>query len=180
MTDKCERSVFTKPRIVARTKCPLTCSASSCSRATPSARAYSWLVCWCQALSASSLVSGTSRYFLASLVNVGYSFFLALHQAREFLSASKGSIWWWFGHVWRIEKEKAKWKFNVKMFTLFDVKMIQICTFPAAPSTERVLSLAERVPYSRYSINLRLFNWRVPGLVITDHQYMRIKVASRL
>ena len=44
MTDKCKCLVFTKPsyfsRIVARTKCPLTCSASSCSRATPSTRTY--------------------------------------------------------------------------------------------------------------------------------------------
>ena len=47
---------------------------------------------------------------------------------------------------------------------VFDVKMIQIWTFPAAPSTERVPSLAERVAYLRYSINLRLFNWRVPAL----------------
>ena len=51
------------------------------------------------------------------------------------------------------------------MFTLFDVEMIKICTCPAAPITERVLSLAERVAYSRYSINLRLLNWRVPGLL---------------
>ena len=58
-----------------------------------------------------------------------------------------------------------KWKFNVEMFTLFDVKMIQIWTFPAAPSTERVPSLAERVAYLRYSINLPLFNWRVPALI---------------
>ena len=48
---------------------------------------------------------------------------------------------------------------------VFDVKMIQIWTFPAAPSTERVPSLAERVAYLRYSINLWLFNWRVPALV---------------
>ena len=51
------------------------------------------------------------------------------------------------------------------MFTLFAVKMIQIWTFPAAPSTERVPSLAEWVAYLRYSINLRLFNWRVPALL---------------
>ena len=43
--------------------------------------------------------------------------------------------------------------------------MIQIWTFPAAPSTKRVQSLAERVAYSRYSINLPLFNWRVKALV---------------
>ena len=49
-------------------------------------------------------------------------------------------------------------------FTLFDVKMIQISTFPAAPSTERVPSLAERVASLRYSINLRFLNNRVPAL----------------
>ena len=43
-------------------------------------------------------------------------------------------------------------------------KMIQISTFPAAPSTERVPSLAERVASLRYSINLQLLNNRVPGL----------------
>ena len=47
---------------------------------------------------------------------------------------------------------------------MFDVNIIQIWTFPAAPSTERVPSLAERVAYLRYSINLRLLNWRVPAL----------------
>ena len=50
-------------------------------------------------------------------------------------------------------------------FTPFDVKMIQISTFPAAPSTERVPSLAERVASLRYSINLQLLNNRVPGLI---------------
>ena len=44
------------------------------------------------------------------------------------------------------------------MFTLFDVKIIQIWTFPPAPSTERVPSLPEQVGY------VRLFNWRVPAL----------------
>ena len=53
-------------------------------------------------------------------------------------------------------------------FTPFDVKMIQISTFPAAPSTERVPSLAERVASLRYSINLQLLNNRVPGLIITQ------------
>ena len=33
------------------------------------------------------------------------------------------------------------------------------------PSTERVPSLAQRVAYLRYLINLRLFNWRVPALI---------------
>ena len=37
---------------------------------------------------------------------------------------------------------------------VLDVKMIQNWTFPAALSTERVLCLAERVAYLRYSINL--------------------------
>ena len=50
-------------------------------------------------------------------------------------------------------------------FTPFDVKVIQISTFPAAPSTERVPSLAERVASLRYSINLQLLNNRVPGLL---------------
>ena len=52
-------------------------------------------------------------------------------------------------------------------FTPFDVKMIQISTFPAALSTERVPSLAERVASLRYSINLQLLNNRVPGLILT-------------
>ena len=51
-------------------------------------------------------------------------------------------------------------------FTLFDVRMIQISTFPAAPSTERVPSLAERVASLRYSINLRFLNNRVPALLV--------------
>ena len=50
-------------------------------------------------------------------------------------------------------------------FTLFDVRMIQISTFPVAPSTERVPSLAERVASLRYSINLQLLNNRVPALL---------------
>ena len=57
------------------------------------------------------------------------------------------------------------------MFTLYDVKMIQTLTFPAAPSTERVPSLAERVAYLRHPINLRLFNWRVPALVMTHLRF---------
>ena len=43
-------------------------------------------------LSTCVLVPGTHRYFLASLGTVGYSSFLALHQSREFLSASKGTF----------------------------------------------------------------------------------------
>ena len=75
---------------------------------------------------------------------------------------------WLYLEDWKEKiREKAKWKFNVKMFTLLDVKMIQICTFPAALSTERVLSLAEWVAYLIYSINLRLFNWRVSTLLFT-------------
>ena len=145
MTGKC--SAFTKPsylsRIVAGKQSPLTCSASSCSGATQSTK------------HPLSLCAG------ASLANVRYSSFLALH---------KGIIWWWLGCVWRIEKRKIrereqKWKFDVETPTLFAVKMIQIWTFQAAPSTERVPSLAEQVAYLKYSINLRLFNWRVPALV---------------
>ena len=56
-------------------------------------------------------------------------------------------------------------------FTPFDVKMIQISTFPAAPSTERVPSLAERVASLRCSINLQLLNNRVPGLLLTLHDH---------
>ena len=77
-----------------------------------------------------------------------------------------------FGYLWRVEQEKSdrkqKWKLNVEIFTLYDVKIIPIWTFLADPSTERVLSLAERVAYLRYPINLRLFNWRVPALGITQ------------
>ena len=51
---------------------------------------------------------------------------------------------------------------------VFDVKMFQIWTFPSAPSTERVPSLAEWVAYLRYLINLRLFDLRVPGLVCSQ------------
>ena len=46
----------------------------------------------------------------------------------------------------------------LKIFTLFDVKMIQIWSFPADRS-------AERVAFLRHPINLRLFNWRVPALL---------------
>ena len=61
-------------------------------------------------------------------------------------------------------------------FTPFDVKMIQISTFPAAPSTERVPSLAERVASLRYSINLQLLNNRVPGLLNTNLRKEFLKV----
>ena len=63
------------------------------------------------------------------------------------------------------------------MLTLFDVKIIQIWTFPAASSTERVPSLAERVANLRYSINLRLFNW--PVLQIKKAISILIKVNIR-
>ena len=56
--------------------------------------------------------------------------------------------------------------------------MIQIWTFPADPSTERVPSLAERVAYLRYPINLRLFNWRVPALVFKHLILWNVKVNS--
>ena len=64
--------------------------------------------------------------------------------------------------------------------------MIQISTFPAAPSTERVPSLAEQVADLRYSINLQLLNNRVPGLessrtsrgvpVITHFRFVNVDV----
>ena len=57
--------------------------------------------------------------------------------------------------------------------------MIQIWTFPAAPSTERVPSLAERVAYLRYSINLRFFDWRVPVLQIKQAISNLLKVNIR-
>ena len=43
-------------------------------------------------LSTCVLVPDTHMYFLASLANDEYSSFLALHQSREFLSASKGTF----------------------------------------------------------------------------------------
>ena len=58
-------------------------------------------------------------------------------------------------------------------FTPFDVKVIQISTFPAALSTERVPSLAERVASLSYSINLQLLNNRVPGLVFSVYIHCR-------
>ena len=71
-----------------------------------------------------------------------------------------------FGGVEKENSErKRKWKFNVEIFSLFYVKMIQIWTFTAALSTDRVPSLAKRVAYLGYLINLRLFNWRVPALI---------------
>ena len=156
MKDKCKSSVFTKPRylsrIVAWTKSSLIRSASSCSGATPSTRTPSRPVCWCQAYTCQPC---QRRVFLI----------LGSPPVRVLVSF-QGLIWWWFDYVWRIEKEKSerkgKWKFNVEMFSLFDVKIIQI------PSAERVPSLAERVAYSRYSINLRLFNWRVPALMVME------------
>ena len=57
---------------------------------------------------------------------------------------------------------------------VFDVKTIQIWSLTSAPSTERVPSLAERVAYLRYLINLRLSNWRVPALVYTHTSILLI------
>ena len=56
------------------------------------------------------------------------------------------------------------------MFDVWCQKMIQISTFPAAPSTERVPSLAERVASLRYSINLQFLNNRVPALIIIHNR----------
>ena len=69
-----------------------------------------------------------------------------------------------FGGFYSRRKAKVEvlcWHFLLCLMS----KMIQISTFPAAPSTERVPSLAERVASLRYSINLQLLNNRVPGLV---------------
>ena len=69
-----------------------------------------------------------------------------------------------FGGFYRKRKVKVEvlcWHFLLCLMS----KMIQISTFPAAPSTERVPSLAERVASLRYSINLRFLNNRVPALV---------------
>ena len=63
-------------------------------------------------------------------------------------------------------------------FTPFDVKMIQISTFPAAPSTERVPSLAERVASLRYSINLQFLNNRVPALIMTKLPTQAVCIVS--
>jgi len=134
MTDKCKCSVFKKTsyfsRKIARTKCPLTCSASSCSRATLSTRTYSRPVCWCQAHQDSSLpalpTSGTPSSWLSTSPES------SCQPPWEQLMMVWLCLEDWKGKI----REKAKWKFNVKMFTLLDVKMIQICTFPAALSTE--------------------------------------------
>ena len=75
-----------------------------------------------------------------------------------------------------MEKSERKWKFNAEIFTLLDVKMIKIWTFPADPSIERVPRLAEQVAYLRYSINLRLFNWRVPALVVWPQNLLKTGV----
>ena len=74
-----------------------------------------------------------------------------------------------FGGLNRKRKAKVEvlcWHFLLCLMS----KMIQISTFPAAPSTERVPSLAERVASLRYSINLRFLNNRVPALLLTRLQ----------
>ncbi len=48
--------------------------------------------------------------------------------------------------------------------------MIQIWTFPADPSTERVPSLAERVAYLRHPINLRLLAPQSGAHTIAPHR----------
>ena len=55
-----------------------------------------------------------------------------------------------------MEKSERKWKFNAEIFTLLDVKMIKIWTFPADPSIERVPRLAEQVAYSRHPISFMM------------------------
>ena len=80
MTGKCKCSVFTKKLSFKKwTQSPLTCSASSCSGATPCTRTPSRPVC-------------RHTQVLPCLANVGYSSILAFHQSRKFLSAPKGSF----------------------------------------------------------------------------------------
>ena len=50
--------------------------------------------CKCSVFTKKNVFQETHRFFLASLANVGYSSFLAFHQSREFLSATKGSFWY--------------------------------------------------------------------------------------
>ena len=75
---------------------------------------------------------------------------------------------WWFGYLWRVDKEKSKrkqkWKLNIDIFTQlfrFGLLMSKLFRF----GLYRVQSFAERVAYLRHPINLRLFNWRVPALI---------------
>ena len=60
------------------------------------------------------------------------------------------------GLKWKNQRESGKWKFNAEIFTLLDVKMIKIWTFPADPSIERVPRLAEQVAYSRHPISFMM------------------------
>ena len=87
MTDKCKCSVFTKAKLsfkkVAWTQSPLTLFSLLLFRSNPIHE---------KTLSTCVLVPDTQRYFLASLANNEYSSFLALHESREFLSASKGTF----------------------------------------------------------------------------------------
>ena len=76
----------------------------------------------------------THRYFLASLVDAGYSPF--------WLSTSPERPRAVVGPLYKVLKNCL-----LKSCDVFDVKMIQIWTFPAALSTERVPSLAKRVAY---------------------------------
>ena len=82
MTGKCKCSVFTKKVIFQEMDTVYTDLLSLLLfRSNPMHE---------NTLSACVLVPGTHRYFLASLANFGYSFFLAFHQSGEFLPASKG------------------------------------------------------------------------------------------
>ena len=145
MTEKCKRSVFTKPSylswIIAWTKCPLICSASSFSRATPCTRTYSRYVCWCLAHQDTSLpalpTSGTPSSWLSTSPE---------SSCQLPRGAFDGGLVMFGGS---------------KMFCLFDVKKFRF-----------VLSQQLRVPseywaLARYTINLPLCNWRVPGLIGT-------------
>ena len=53
----------------------------------------------------------------------------------------------------------------MNIFSLFNVQMILIWFFPAGLIYDERFKPAERVNDQRHSINLRLFDWRIPALV---------------
>ena len=114
--------------------CAVHCAADYHLSRTPSQPLY-----WCQA----------HRYFLVALPAsrippcwLSTSPESSCQLPREDLAMVWLCLENWKGKI----REKAKWKLNVEMFTLVVVKMIQIWTFPAAPSTERVPTLLSEKP----------------------------------
>ena len=86
---------------------------------------------------------------------------------QRVLVSFQRNIWWWFGYIWRIEKDTSERKRSGNLMLKCLLCLMSRFRFELFQQL-RVLSLAERVAYLRYSINLRLFNWRVPGLVLTQ------------